>query len=379
MKVVVAIDSLKGSLSSLEAGSAIRAGIFRVYPDANVIVKPLADGGEGTTEALVQGLGGDVIPVSVHGPMRGTVEAIYGFLPEKKLAILEMAMAAGITLVQNDEKNPWDATTYGVGEMILDAIGRGCRDFIIGIGGSATNDAGLGMLTALGFEFKDASGKSVGITPKSLRKIVTVHTENVPPDLKDCKFNVACDVNNPLFGENGATYIYGSQKGVTPEDRAVLDNDIRHFASVTAAATGRDFSAFPGAGAAGGLGFAFLSYLQATLSPGIDLILDAVELEKDLAGADFAVTGEGRLDHQTAMGKAPIGVAKLAKNHGAKVIALAGSVTEDARACNENGLDAYFPILQGVSTLEEAMDKDTAARNMENTAEQVFRLIHAME
>jgi glycerate kinase len=378
MKIVVAIDSLKGSLTSLEAGAAVRAGIFRVYPDADVIVKPLADGGEGTTEALVQGLGGETVPVSVRGPMQGKVDAAYGFLPDKNLAILEMAMAAGITLVKNEDKNPWKATTYGVGEMILDALDRGCRDFIIGIGGSATNDAGLGMLTALGFAFMDKTGAAVGISADSLRNIETVDLSKIPPALRDCHFQVACDVDNPLCGENGATYVYGPQKGVTAEDRAALDADIRHFAAVTAAALGRDCSLCPGAGAAGGIGFAFLAYLQAVLTPGVDLILDAVGIEADMENADFVITGEGCLDLQTAMGKAPIGIAKRAKKHGARVIAFAGAVTEEARKCNENGIDAYFPIVPGIVTLAQAMDKENAARNMENTAEQVFRLLRAV-
>jgi glycerate kinase len=373
MKVVVAIDSLKGSLSSLEAGSAIRAGILAVVPAASVIVKPLADGGEGTTEALVQGFGGQSITLTVQGPMAEKTEATYGFVPERKLAIIEMATAAGLTLVPHQDRNPWKASTCGVGEMIADAIGRGCRDFIIGIGGSATNDAGLGMLSALGFSFRDGNGAVVGTAADSLRRIETVDTGRVPAVLRDCTFQVACDVNNPLCGENGATYIYGPQKGVAIEDRDRLDADVRHFASITERFLGEDFSKHAGAGAAGGLGFAFLSYLHGKLSAGVDLIIDAIDLESNLVDADFVLTGEGRLDLQTAMGKAPIGVAKRAKKHGATVIGLAGAVTEDAKKCNEHGIDAYFPILQEVTSLEEAMDKENAYRNMKNTTEQIFR------
>ena len=377
MKIVIAIDSFKGCMSSIEAGLAVRDGILRVYPDADIIVKPLADGGEGTTEALAEGLGGELVTVDVSGPMQIATCATYGIVPGTKLAIIEMAAAAGITLVNTDERNPWKASTFGVGEMILDAINRGCRDFVIGIGGSATNDAGLGMLTALGFEFLDANGDKVGIAADSLRKIQTINIGKAHPALSNCKFHVACDVNNPLFGENGATYIFGPQKGVTKEDRVVLDADIRHFASVTSATLNNDYSEYSGAGAAGGIGYAFLSYLGGSLSPGVELILDALDIEEDMIDADFVVTGEGRLDSQTAMGKAPIGVAKLAKRHRATVIGLAGAVTEDADKCNENGIDAYFSILQEVSTFEEAVDKNNAMRNMAITTEQIFRLINA--
>ena len=379
MKIVVAIDSFKGCMSSIEAGFAARDGILRVYPDADIIVKPLADGGEGTTEALAKGLGGELVTVNVSGPMQIPTCATYGIVPETKLAIIEMAAAAGITLVKNDERNPWKASTYGVGELILDAIERGCRDFVIGIGGSATNDAGLGMLTALGFEFFDVSGDKVGKDAENLRRIQKIDTGKAHPALSTCKFHIACDVNNPLFGENGATYIYGPQKGVTTEDKAVLDADIRHFASVTSEALRNDYSEYAGAGAAGGIGYAFLSYLGGSLSPGVELILDALDIEEDMFDADFVVTGEGRLDSQTAMGKAPIGVARLAKKYGATVIGLAGAVTEDADKCNENGIDAYFSILQEVSTFEAAVDKNNAMRNMAITTEQIFRLINSIK
>ena len=376
MKVVIAIDSLKGSLTSMEAGRAAREGILKVIPDAQVIVKPLADGGEGTTQALAEGMGGELVCANVHGPHETRVDAAYGLIRENGTAIMEMAAAAGIILVGNDMR-PLEATTYGVGEMIRDAISKGCRSFVIGIGGSATNDCGIGMLSALGFEFLDENGNDAGIDAAALKKVQSIRTEKVIPELKDCFFRVACDVTNPLCGENGATFVYGPQKGVTPEMAPGLDDDLRHFAEVTAAAFGKDFKDAPGAGAAGGLGFAFMSYLNADIKPGIELVLDAVDMESAMNGADLVITGEGRLDGQTANGKVPVGVAKMAKRYGAMVVALAGSVTEDANACNENGIDAFFPILRSVMTLEEAINPENAKRNMTKTSEQVMRLIAA--
>ena len=376
MKVVVAIDSLKGSMTSMEAGRAIREGILNVLPDTEVIVKPLADGGEGTTEALVDGLGGELVETEVHGPLETPVKAVYGVIKETGTAIMEMAAAAGIILVGKD-KRPLDATTYGVGEMIRDAVRRGCREFIIGIGGSATNDGGIGMLTALGYEFLDARGAAVGIGAGALGKVASIRTGRVLPELKECRFRIACDVTNPLCGVNGATYIYGPQKGVTEDLRDSLDEAMDSYAQVIRDCLGTDHRESEGAGAAGGLGFAFLSCLNADLQPGIGLVMDAVDMEKTMEGADLVFTGEGRLDGQTAMGKAPVGIAKLAKKHGAKVVALAGAVIEGAEKCNENGIDAFFPILRRIVTLDEAMDPKTAKENMIRTAEQVIRLVSA--
>lgn len=375
MKVVVAIDSLKGSLSSIEAGNTIKSAILSVKPDASVIVKPLADGGEGTTDAFIEGLGGEKTELSVTGPLGAPVNAYYGYLPQTNTAIMEMASAAGITLIPENEKNPLLATTYGVGEMIRHAIGKGCRNFIIGIGGSATNDGGIGMLKALGYSFLDENGQDVGEGGQALSKVMSIDASHICPELSECNFQVACDVNNPLCGSNGATYIYGPQKGVTEEMKEELDRGMAHFAQITEHVLNNHFSEAEGAGAAGGLGFALLSYLNARLTPGIELILEAIELEKEVQDADIVITGEGRLDHQTAMGKAPVGVARLAKKYGARVIAFAGSVTKDAGACNDAGIDAFFPIVRGVTTLEEAMKPDNARANMAATVEQVFRLL----
>jgi len=397
MKVVIAVDSFKGSMSSMEAGEAAREGVL-LARDASVVVRPLADGGEGTTEALVEGLGGSYVEVEVSGPMTERVTARYGILGDGRTAVMEMAKAAGITLVKHEDLNPWQASTVGVGEMIRDAIGRGCREFIIGIGGSATTEGGIGMLQALGYEFYDKTGQLLPPRLASLGEIARIDDSHVMPELEDCSFRVACDVTNPLCGKNGAVYVYGPQKGVKKEERALLDAKFRHYAEETekflrkkhGMATGDNQSGnsesrmagrengavYPGAGAAGGLGFAFLSYLpHAKLKPGISIVLDAVRLEEELADADIVLTGEGRLDGQTAMGKAPVGVARLAKKHGCRVIAFAGSVAEDAAVCNTEGIDAFFPIVRGVTTLSEAMNPENAKNNMRRAVEQVFRLL----
>ena len=375
MKVVIAIDSLKGSLSSMEAGMAIKDGILAAKPDAEVIVKPLADGGEGTTDALIEGMNGERIDLTVTGPMHTPVDADYGYLKDTNTAVMEMASAAGITLVPDSEKNPLLATSYGVGEMINDAIQRGCRNFIIGIGGSVTNDGGIGMLKALGVRFLDENDEDAGEGGQALAKVARIDVSGMNPLLKECHIQVACDVNNPLCGENGSTYVYGPQKGVTEDMKKTLDEAMAHFARVTSETLENDYLNTPGAGAAGGLGYAFLAYTGAALTPGIELILDAVGLEEELSSADVVVTGEGRLDFQTAMGKAPVGVARLAKKYNAKVIAFAGSVTKEATACNKEGIDAFFPILRSVCTLAEAMDPVAARNNMTATVEQVFRLL----
>ena len=375
MKVVIAIDSLKGSLSSMEAGMAIKDGILAAKPDAEVIVKPLADGGEGTTDALIEGMNGERIDLTVTGPMHTPVDAYYGYLKDTNTAVMEMASAAGITLVPDSEKNPLLATSYGVGELINDAIQRGCRNFIIGIGGSVTNDGGIGMLKALGVRFLDENDEDAGEGGQALAKVARIDVSGMNPLLKECHIQVACDVNNPLCGENGSTYVYGPQKGVTEDMKKTLDEAMAHFARVTSETLENDYLNTPGAGAAGGLGYAFLAYTGAALTPGIELILDAVGLEEELSSADVVVTGEGRLDFQTAMGKAPVGVARLAKKYNAKVIAFAGSVTKEATACNKEGIDAFFPILRSVCTLAEAMDPVAARNNMTATVEQVFRLL----
>lgn len=377
MKVVVVIDSLKGSLTSMEAGEAAKAGILAANPSATVMVKPLADGGEGTTEALVRGMNGSLHSLEVTGPIYDKVMAQYGMIEET--AIIEMAQAAGLPLVPTEKRNPLLTTTYGVGEMIKQCIQSGCKKFIIGIGGSATNDAGLGMLMALGFKFLDSNGNEVMQGGQGLSQVASIDETQVLPELASCEFKIACDVNNPLYGEQGAAYIYGPQKGATPEMVEALDAGLKYFANVVAAHKGEDFAQLAGAGAAGGLGFAFTAFLGGKLESGVKIILDETRLEADLQDADIVLTGEGRLDHQTAMGKAPIGVATLAKKHGCKVIGLAGATTKEAIACNEAGIDAYFSIVNGAMSLEEAMTPAVAYENMKQTTQQIFNLIQSLQ
>lgn len=403
MKVVIAIDSFKGSMSSMEAGRAAKAGIERARGADGIdracgadridrvcgadkidrasgadriVVKPLADGGEGTTEALVEGLGGEYVTVWVTGPLGEKTEARYGILGDKKTAVLEMAEASGIILIKREELDPSRATTYGVGEMILDAVGRGCRELIIGIGGSATSDGGAGMLQALGYEFLDSDGNSIRPGIRDLDRIASITAKHVPEVLKECHFRIACDVKNPLCGENGAVHVFGPQKGVKEEEKQSFDEKMKHFADKTQEFTGADYRMAEGAGAAGGLGFAFLSYLpNAELQSGTDIVLDAIQLEQEVKDADIVITGEGRLDFQTAMGKVPVGVARLAKKYNAKVLAFAGGVTKDAGECNAAGIDAFFPIVRGVTTLDEAMVPENARENMTLSVEQVFRAL----
>ena len=370
MKAAIAIDSFKGSLSSIEAGNAAAEGIRRVFPDAECVVRPLADGGEGTVDALVSGMGGELREVDVTGPGGKSTTAKYGLLPDGT-AVMEMAQASGITLVSGAEKNPLFTTTYGVGEMIIDAVKHDAAKFIVGIGGSATNDAGAGMLQALGWRLLDSEGRDLTRGGAALARIAKIE----PPDrigglsISALHFRIACDVTNPLCGPNGASAVFGPQKGATPAMVEELDAALARFAKVA----GVDATA-PGSGAAGGLGYAFKTFLGAELTPGVDLILDETGLERDIAEADVVVTGEGRLDGQTVMGKAPIGVAHLAKRHGKRVIAFAGCLGDGVAAVNDAGIDAFFPILRNVVTLEEALDVPYAAENLSATAEQVFRL-----
>lgn len=383
MKVVVAIDSFKGSLSSMEAGQAIAEGVKRVYQHAEVVVRPLADGGEGTVEALVEGMGGIFVTKEVTGPLGEKVEAVYGMIESKddlsKTAIIEMSAAAGITLVPEKSRNPMSTTTYGVGELILDAIERGCRQFIVGIGGSATNDGGVGMLQALGYDFVTQEGKAISYGGNGLRELARIEESNVHPTLKECTFKVACDVTNPLCGENGSSAIFGPQKGATPEMIQELDQSLLHYAELSKNINSHADLFYPGTGAAGGMGFAFLTYTNATLESGIQIVLTETKLEELITTADVVVTGEGRLDGQTVLGKAPIGVAALAKKYQKKVLAFAGAVTLDAKECNQHGIDAFFPILRGVLTLKEAMNKEVAHQNMVDTVEQVFRVVEMMK
>lgn len=376
MRAVIAIDSLKGSLSSIEAGQAIAEGIRKADAKADVVIRPLADGGEGTVEALVCGMNGTLQHVKVTGPLGESVVCEYGIIAETKTAVIEMSGAAGITLVPDAKKNPLYTTTYGVGEVIRDAIEKGCRRFIVGIGGSATNDGGIGMLQALGYGFLNKDGQQVTFGAIGLKELETITDTYVLPELAECEFKIACDVTNPLCGENGCSAVYGPQKGANPSMIMEMDKWLRYYAALAREKFPKANPNEPGTGAAGGLGFAFLTFTNAVLESGIKIVLEETKLESYVKGADVVVTGEGRLDFQTAMGKAPVGVAGLAKKFDIPVLAFAGSVTKDATECNKNGIDAFFPILRGISTLEEAMKPENAKQNLTDTAEQAFRLFN---
>ena len=377
MKAVIAIDSLKGSLSSMEAGYAAADGIRRVHgQDAEIIVRPLADGGEGTVEALVSGMNGIIQNVMVTGPLGTPVNCEYGIIESSHTAVIEMSGAAGITLVPDEKRNPLYTTTYGVGEVIKDAISKGCRRFIVGIGGSATNDGGIGMLQALGYGFLDKEGKQVPFGARGLEVLEEITDTYVLPELAECEFRVACDVTNILCGEEGCSAVFGPQKGATPSMIMQMDKWLEKYAALAEKKCTKINANQAGTGAAGGLGFAFLSFTNAVLESGIKIVLEETSLEKYMENADIVITGEGRLDGQTAMGKAPVGVACLAKKHNIPVTAFAGSVTKEAIACNQNGIDAFFPILRGVTTLEDAMKPENAKANMADTVEQVFRLLN---
>lgn len=374
MRIVTAIDSFKGSMTSLEAGNAVAEGVHRADPDAEVIVRPLADGGEGTVESLISGMNGEARHVMVTGPAEKPVLCEYGVIESEKLAVIEMSGASGITLVSGTEKNPLYTTTYGLGEVIRAAIGEGCRDFIVGIGGSATNDGGAGMLQALGFGLLDGNGRAIRRGVIGLKDLEEIETADAVPELKECRFRIACDVTNPLCGENGASAVYGPQKGATKEMIRDMDGWLASYAQRARKNFPDCDPEYPGTGAAGGLGFAFRTFLNSELESGISIVLEATHLEDYIRDADAVVTGEGRLDFQTAMGKAPVGVARLAKKYHKPVVAFAGSVTKDAGECNRNGIDAFFPILRQVCTLDEAMQPETAKKNLADTAEQVYRL-----
>lgn len=411
MKIVIAMDSFKGSLSSAEAGRIAKNAALRAEPSATVTVLPLADGGEGTVDALTEGMGGEIMKVDVTGPLEmrtllrrifdetepvtdpradkfNLINSRYGRIG--RTAVIEMADAAGLTLaahpmplVNSSKKfappTPLNTTTYGLGELILRAIGDGCRDFIIGIGGSATNDCGIGMLTALGFKFVRSDGRQAGVYGRDLADIVSIDRSYVDGRLKGCRFRIACDVTNPLTGKNGCSYVYGPQKGATPEIVEAMDGWIEKFSALTIRTFGVKQRSVAGDGAAGGLGFAFRTFLNGELIKGVDLILDAIKFKDALAGADVLITGEGRIDNQTAMGKAPVGAAKLAKSIDEKIVTIAvcGCVGEGASAVHDAGIDAYFSILNRAGTVEEAMLKGAASKNLSMTVEEIVRLLRA--
>jgi len=376
-KVLLAIDSFKGCFSSLEAASAVEEGIKAIYPRCKVLKLPVADGGEGTVEALVWATTGQIYTVEVNDPLSQPVRAKYGILGDGHTAVIEMSAASGLPLVPEDKRNPMLATTYGTGELIADALDRGCTRFILGIGGSATNDAGVGMLQALGYRFSDKNGKILGKGGKILEQVSGIDASGRNPLLDKAQFEVACDVSNPFSGKQGAAYVYAPQKGADLKMVKALDRGLKHFAEVVKLHLGKDIDSFPGAGAAGGLGGGLLAFLDARLKPGIQLMLDILHFDDLSEGADLVITGEGRMDKQTAMGKAPLGIAEAAARKNIPVIALTGNIT-DAVAINRIGICGVFSIIPYPMTLSEAMNPKIALSNLRQTVVQLFGLIRAV-
>ncbi len=375
MKIVAAIDSFKGSMSSLEVADAFELGARKVFSNLEVVKLSLADGGEGTVESLVDGGNGDIITLKVKNPLMREIESFYGIIKNKNLAVIEMAAASGLPLLSKEERNPMKTSTFGTGELIKDALKKGCREFIVGIGGSATNDGGIGMLSALGYKFLDRSGKILDPIGENLINIETIDTSDVMPELKESSFLVACDVDNPLYGERGAAEVYSRQKGATEEMVTQLDNGLKHFSEIVMKQFNIEIGNYPGAGAAGGLGGGFLGFLNAQLKPGIDIIIETIGLEEQIKDADLVITGEGRIDFQSIMGKTPVGVAKLGKKYNIPVIAIAGCLADNADIVHDHGIDAIFSIINHPLELEDALKKENALKFVEKNAEQIMRLI----
>ncbi len=373
MKVVVACDSFKGSIDSRGAGNAVAAGVKAACPDADVNVLAVGDGGEGTVDALIDSLGGCRVECRVAGPLGDPVTADYGLSGDGTTAVMEMARASGITLIDAARRNPLYTSTFGTGQMIADALARGCRTIMMGIGGSATNDGGMGMLAALGAKFYDAAGNVLAPCGESLELVARADLSGLMPESRRARFMIACDVDNPLCGPRGASHVYGPQKGADAAMVERLDRGMAVYARALAAAAGRDCAEMPGAGAAGGLGFAFATVFDAELRPGIELVLDLLQFDKAIEGSSLVVTGEGRMDRQTVMGKAPWGIMQRARRQDIPAVAVAGSVS-DAEVLVEAGFAAVFPVVAGPCTLEEAMEPEVAAGNLRRTAQMFTRL-----
>jgi len=355
MKIVIAPDSFKESLSALEAASAIEAGFREIFPDADYVKVPVADGGEGTVHAMVAATGGRLVILQATGPLGRPVEAFYGLSGDGLTAVVEMAAASGLELVAPAERDPLAATSRGTGELIRAALDAGARRFILGVGGSATNDGGAGMLQALGVGLLDAHGAQLAPGGAALARLERIDVAQLDPRIGECVFDVACDVSNPLVGPRGASAIFGPQKGATPAMVDQLDANMRHYASIIARDLGQDVAEIPGAGAGGGIAAAMLVFLNGRLRPGSEIVADAVGLDAAVADADLVVTGEGRIDSQTVNGKTPIGVARVAGRHGKPVIAIGGCLAADAHAVHAHGIAATFSTVMKAGTVAEVL------------------------
>lgn len=375
-KITIAVDSFKGSLSSIEVADAFAEGFTSVFEECLIEKVAIADGGEGTIDALVQTLGGIIIEREVADPLMRPIKARYGLIESAATAVIEMSAASGLPLLLPSERNPLKTTTYGTGELITDALRRGARHLLIGIGGSATNDAGVGMLRALGFRFLDARGAELAGGGEILCRVASIDERTVMPELRDATFSVACDVTNPLYGEQGAAHVFAPQKGADPAMVEHLDRGLRNFAEVVKAHNGIDIAHLAGSGAAGGLGGGFVALLGARLVRGIDMVLDAIRFDHIIEHSDLVITGEGRIDSQTVMGKAPSGVLRAAQAKGIPVIAIGGAV-EMCDELRQSGFAAIIPIADASIPLDMAMRKDVAAANVKRTAHDIANMIKA--
>ncbi|MCY8352508.1 glycerate kinase [Bacillus haynesii] len=355
MKIVIAPDSFKESMTSLEAARSIEKGFKAVLSDAEYVNIPVADGGEGTVQALVDATGGDIVHQTVTGPLGKPVKAAYGLLGDGKTAVIEMAEASGLHLVPPGQRNPLLTTTRGTGELILDAAEKGVSTIIIGLGGSATNDGGAGMAAALGAKFLNRDGEEIENGGGALAEIAKIDVSGLNPKLKHIQFEAACDVDNPLTGPRGASAVFGPQKGANSEMTALLDQNLKHYAAAVKAELGCEIDSIPGAGAAGGLGAGLFAFLNAELKSGVDIVLDTLSFSERIKGADLVITGEGKIDGQTVSGKTPAGVAKRARSENIPVIAFAGSLGEGCELVYDIGISALFSIVPGISSLENAL------------------------
>lgn len=377
MKIVIAPDSFKECISAKEACIAIQKGFEKIFEEGEYILVPMADGGEGTTEALVDSTDGAIYKVETTNPIGEKIISKFGILGDGKTAIIEMAQASGLELISKEKRNPMITTTYGTGELIKSALDKNIETILIGIGGSATNDGGSGMIQALGGKLLDKDGKEIGFGGGELSKLHKIDLSNLDERLKKAKIIVACDVDNPLTGERGASYIFGKQKGGTPEMLKILDNNLKYFAKIIKKDLGVDIETISGSGAAGGLGGGLMGFLSAELKKGIDIVIEYSKLEEKIQGADLVITGEGSIDSQTRFGKTPYGVAKVTKKYNIPVIALAGNVGKDVDILYDYGFNAIFPILPRVETLEEALLQ--GKENLEKTSENIARLIKSIK
>jgi glycerate kinase len=373
MRILIAPDSFKNALSALEVARSLKTGLQKVFPEAEFEILPMADGGEGTVEALIDATQGQMIKTLVSDPLMRPIESSFGITGDCITAVIEMASASGIQLITSEERNPWITSTYGTGELISAALDRGCRDIILGIGGSATNDCGIGMAAALGVKFLDQAGNSVGPGGGALAEVARIDMSGLDERISETKIMVACDVTNPLTGPEGASHVYGPQKGADPEMVKKLDSNLERFSGLIAEQLGKKVGNIPGAGAAGGLGGGLIAFLDGELIEGVPAIAAKTGLDEAVAKADFVITGEGGIDFQTQFGKTPYGVAQVAKKHGKPVIAIAGTIGEGAEELYSKGIDAVISILDRPLSLEEAIQQTPIL--LEATGQRIGRIL----